>query len=756
MERSGRRIPELTAGAERLIPDCRVSVDNKRLDLGRDAQLTRVLIDLDIDLFGQCCLIFNDPALSLINDAKLFAAGVPIKVELGFGPKLDKVFEGEVVALEPRFTQSRPPSLRVICHEPLHRLALAQMTRSFNQADDQDVVKKIAQEHGYSSDAPAGTKEYLLQGNLSDAAFLRKVAQRHGSSVRLVGKTLMVGPAPSADDIPLQPGDGLQKMRVRIKGAGQFGEVSVHGWDAKNKCAISGSAKPPPGDAGEGARAHGGSTALRLAAAEELPADITSAEAAAKARLQKLAERFVVAKGEMIGNAQVQPGRNLALDKMGEMIDGRYRVEHASHEFSKHGYRVSFSAVRIAKKKAAPPAKVVIAVQPPQPKKPEKKPARIFNPLWSKQAHDHGEQAVMSVDAQDAEGRKVNFTLEQHTGNDQWSVVAKASGLVSKNKATAQSELEHPAYADDPPDIKHSALLKEPRWKETRFEGGEEVEMQVKAPNLEGREVRFIVERQTGKAQWEKAAQALGKVSGGVAKANAKVLDLPPRSLKKPRWSSGDLAHGDQATMAGEAPGVADGTRVRFIVETQVPGTIDWRRIAEVFGAVRREKVEAKVTLEHPVHAGKEKGASDRRVRFRAQVLPDEEVPKPLKSVRWVSTDLVHAEEAVMAGDAPGEPDGREVRFIIETLVPGSMVWKQIAEARGTVQSGKVEARAKLEHPGHSDKESDTSDRKLRFRALLVPKPVSGTLRFRAELLHDDGPSHLRFRAALAPEFEPA
>ena len=63
------------AEGERLIPDCKVSVDGQKLELNDDAALTRVEVDLDVDLFGQCTLVFNDPKLELINGDK-FQSGV--------------------------------------------------------------------------------------------------------------------------------------------------------------------------------------------------------------------------------------------------------------------------------------------------------------------------------------------------------------------------------------------------------------------------------------------------------------------------------------------------------------------------------------------------------------------------------------------------------------------------------------------------------------------------------------------------------
>jgi len=52
---------------QRLVPDCRVSVGGSPLRLEKGAALTRVTVDLDLDLFGQCVLQFNDPDLRLIN-----------------------------------------------------------------------------------------------------------------------------------------------------------------------------------------------------------------------------------------------------------------------------------------------------------------------------------------------------------------------------------------------------------------------------------------------------------------------------------------------------------------------------------------------------------------------------------------------------------------------------------------------------------------------------------------------------------------
>jgi hypothetical protein len=79
--------------------------------------------------FARCALRFVDPAFELIN-GKLFACGARVKVEMGFHTRLMPVFDGEVVAVEPRFLRDKPPSLRVVYLDGLHRFALSQMTRT--------------------------------------------------------------------------------------------------------------------------------------------------------------------------------------------------------------------------------------------------------------------------------------------------------------------------------------------------------------------------------------------------------------------------------------------------------------------------------------------------------------------------------------------------------------------------------------------------------------------------------------------------
>jgi Bacteriophage probable baseplate hub protein len=337
-----------SADSSRLVPGCRISLAGQRLELEDEARLTRVEIDLDVDLFGQCKLVFHDPKLELINSDK-FQSGTAIEVDLGFGHDLHRVFAGEVVALHPHFVRDLPPALDVICQEALHRLALTRMTRALNDVDDKAIVTKIAQEHGLSAEAPSGSTRHSLQSNVTDAVFLRRLAQTHGRYLRIEGKKLIIGPPPKGAELVLGPDSGIQRARLRIKTLTQVGEVSVHGWDPKTKREIVGKAKPQ-GETGKGAKEHGKGT-LSFAGHELPPTDVATAEAMASGRLQKLAEGFVVFQAQMTGDPRILPGASVTLDKLGAQMDGVYRVDKAAHRFSRQGYQVDFHAVRTGEKK---------------------------------------------------------------------------------------------------------------------------------------------------------------------------------------------------------------------------------------------------------------------------------------------------------------------------------------------------------------------------------------------------------------------
>ena len=355
------------AGSPRHIPNCHVFVGGNRLAIDDEARLVSVDVDLDGELFGRCEVSFHDPSLKLINGTQ-FQSGTAVQVDLGFGSALSRIFDGEVVGLEPTFRRDVPPALRVVCYERLHRLALSPATRSFNNVDDNEIVRNIARDHGLSGEAPAGSKGHVLQSNVTDAVLLRRIAQKEGNRVRLDGKKIVVAAPATSSQVVVAPGDGLKRVKVRVNALSQVAEVTVHGWDPQARQEIVGKAKAAGGQRDEGAKKYGAGKTLSIAAHEHAPMDTATADRMAKGRLQKIADGFVTAEMELIGDPRLRPEAQIELQKVGAQIDGIYRVDRARHRFDKHGYLVNVKAVRIS---VPPPA---AQPQPPPPQQQSQSP----------------------------------------------------------------------------------------------------------------------------------------------------------------------------------------------------------------------------------------------------------------------------------------------------------------------------------------------------------------------------------------------
>jgi hypothetical protein len=79
--------------------------------------------------------------------------------------------------------------------------------------------------------------------------------------------------------------------------------------------------------------------------------------------------------------------------------------------------------------------------------------------------------------------------------------------------------------------------LANPRWSSQSFAHGDRATLQVDAPGLDGREVRFVVERRDGE-QWSAVQTLEAKVANGVAEAQMQLAHPDPSD---PAASPADL-----------------------------------------------------------------------------------------------------------------------------------------------------------------------------------------------------------------------
>ena len=133
-----------------------------------------------------------------------------------------------------------------------HRLARGPKTRSFQNMTDADIVSQIARDYDLDTDVDATPEvyEYVLQHSQTDYAFLRDRGEHIGFDLYVADGTLFFKRHPESRDQPpaLTWGDNLHGFRVRFSAAERCDEVTVRGWDAKNKATIVG--RSDQGDTG--------------------------------------------------------------------------------------------------------------------------------------------------------------------------------------------------------------------------------------------------------------------------------------------------------------------------------------------------------------------------------------------------------------------------------------------------------------------------------------------------------------------------
>jgi uncharacterized protein involved in type VI secretion and phage assembly len=272
------------------------------------------------------------------------------------------IFKGEITALEPEFGENEV-SLTVRGYDKGHRLHRGKKTRTWLKSKDSDAVSKIAQEAGLTADADATsvTYDYLLQNNQTDWEFLQERARRLGYWLYYDGVTAKLyfkkASATMGTGPTLTWGDNLYTFSPRLSAVHQADKVTVNGWDAKKKEAITSSFTPtkPANQAGQTKAGGAAATTAYGGAAETFVVDdrvfsVDDAAAVAEGLAAQISQNFLWAEGTCQGDPNVTAGKVVTITlKAGEdqteetNFGGNYLVTSATHIYDGTEYWVQFT-----------------------------------------------------------------------------------------------------------------------------------------------------------------------------------------------------------------------------------------------------------------------------------------------------------------------------------------------------------------------------------------------------------------------------
>lgn len=335
-----------------------VKIDGKAVSDAFMYDLVSIVVDTDVNQPDMVTVTLHDDELKWVDDTML-DIGKPIEVSAeaasqgGRSGATGVIFKGEITALEPDFSTAGRSVLLVRGYDRAHRLHRGRHSRSFLNMTDSDIVKKLAQEAGLSTQADATNTqhEYVFQNNQTNFEFIEARARRIGYQVYVDDKTLYFkkGSTARGQGPELIWGETLRGFRPRLTAVNQADEVTVKGWDPKTKQAIEARATKSSGGSEIGAGSDGGQTAKK-AFGGTAPAVVATHPVATKNEASAMAQAvyderngdFIEAEGDCFGDPRILAGYTMTLSGLGSRFSGTYFVTSATHVFEDDVYETTF------------------------------------------------------------------------------------------------------------------------------------------------------------------------------------------------------------------------------------------------------------------------------------------------------------------------------------------------------------------------------------------------------------------------------
>lgn len=306
-------------------------------------RLTELVVDQHCHLPNMFMLRFQDRELQLIDDG-VFDLHEEIEIGATVRNKPIQLIKGIVTSVEPLF--SAEGSIDLVVRGYDHSIQLYREARScvYKNMRDSDIAQKIATEAFLNAEIETTqtTYEHIFQRNRTDLAFLQERAWRIGYEVFVRDGTLYFqrpkgGQAVSAT---LKWGENTLTVRPRVTVSEKVEEVQVRGWDPNTQKTIVGRSNNgdllPSVAAGTKPSRHQTGN-YSLVVTDMAPIDQNEANLLAEARMNERSGAFLEVEATVFRRPDIEAGKTIELDGIGERFSGQYLVTTATHSYSASG-----------------------------------------------------------------------------------------------------------------------------------------------------------------------------------------------------------------------------------------------------------------------------------------------------------------------------------------------------------------------------------------------------------------------------------
>jgi len=395
-------IPVLSSpnATSRIAPTAQILVNGRPLPPAVASAVTSVRFESGRDIAARVEVDIADPGLALLaghirgvgvtgyptgvrigplrvdaTRAGLLDLDNPLSLALGYaGAPLVDVFDGTVTGVEADLPAAGMPTVTLVAHDKLQRLAQGTAVRGFGPLPDFLIAAVLAGENLLlpaidpavvaMSAADSAAREFFegsptTQTGQSDLDLLAEIAARYGAHFWAEGDVLHLSriPVELAPSTVLAWGASLLDLRPRVTMVGQIVSVTARftmqwlpldlvvtvGWDLDRE-ALSVLVRPGAADALPGS-ASGPSLVLADQRVGNSADVVTSALTLLHALRSKLNDR-ITATGTAVGDPALLAGRMVRLAGIGADFSGDYRLVSATHVIDSSGYRTTFAVQR--------------------------------------------------------------------------------------------------------------------------------------------------------------------------------------------------------------------------------------------------------------------------------------------------------------------------------------------------------------------------------------------------------------------------
>jgi phage protein D len=209
---------------------------------------------------------------------------------------------------------------------------------------DSAIASQVAREAGLRATVSDTriTLDYVVQHNQTDLEFLQRRAQLIGYQVFVRDKVLHFRPPgyASRPSATLEIGRDIVEFAPRLRSLTQVGDISVRGWDVKQKSTVVGSARVGRDEGRMGGTAMGPQQANRAfgrTSAAEVTTPVrnrANADQIAIGRYDDMALEFVQGEAVCVGAPRLTAGSVVDIRGAGTRFSGHYYVAAVTHTMS--------------------------------------------------------------------------------------------------------------------------------------------------------------------------------------------------------------------------------------------------------------------------------------------------------------------------------------------------------------------------------------------------------------------------------------